>query len=107
MKISETQLRLLKLLLQQRSKPLTAMDFLKQSWAKQVSALALFSVTITLCFLCDQVSFAVFLSGYLVGIIARDVQLLQNKTQILLLCSEVANWERVEQLIRENEPSKA
>jgi hypothetical protein len=106
MKVTEIQLASLKLLRQHRSKPLMAMDLFKESWRKYVLGLALLIVAIAVCVLGGSTLIAVFLGGYLVGIVTRDVQWMRNEMQVLPLTSEITNWERVEQLIQENEPPR-
>ena len=107
MKVTNLQLTSLKLLLQQRSRPLTTMDFFKQSWRKYLFILLLLLGAITTCALSGLTPMALLLGGYLVGVIERDAQWIRNEMEVMPLTSEITNWERVEQLIKENEHPNA
>lgn len=107
MKITEIQLRSLKLLQRHRSRPLRAMDFIQESWRKYALALALVAGASVVLALSGVSVIAVFLGGYLVGVVERDVQWVRNEMRVLPLTSEITNWERVDQLVQENEQPKA
>jgi hypothetical protein len=107
MKLTEIQLRSLKLLQRHRSRPLTAMDFFKESWRKYALALVLVTGAIVALAVSGVAVLAVFLGGYLLGVLERDILWVRNEMRVLPLSSEITNWERVEQLIQENEPPNA
>jgi hypothetical protein len=101
---TKLQLRSLKLMLRQKSRPLTAMDLIKESWQNYTLTLALVTVAIAVSVLNGWTALAIFFGGYLAGIVERDFQWLRNQVKVLPLSSEITNWERVEQLVQENEP---
>jgi hypothetical protein len=107
MKLTTLQLRSLKLLLRQKSKPLNAMDFVKEAWQKYALILAVVGGAIGVSIVNGWVAVSLLLAGYLVGIMERDFQWLKNQIRVLPLTSEITKWERVEELIRENEPPEA
>ena len=96
MKVTKIQLSSLKLLLLQRSRPLTAMDFIRESWRKYVLILVLVIGASVACALGGLAPVALLLGGYLLGVLERDVQWLRNQMRVLPLTSEITNWERVE-----------
>jgi len=96
MKVTKIQLSSLKLLLLQRSRPLTAMDFIRESWRKYVLILVLVIGASVACAFSGLAPVALLLGGYLLGVLERDVQWLRNQMRVLPLTSEITNWERVE-----------
>ena len=103
MRLTDPQLRSLKLLRLQRSKPLTTVDFIKASWLKYVLTLLFIAAAITVLALTGFGLMAVFFGGYLFGLVERDVIWIRNQLKVLPITSEITNWERVEQPIEENE----
>ena len=107
MNLTKVQLRSLKLLLKQRSKPLTTTDFVRESWRQYAFALAAVGVGIAASILIGYTAVALLLGGYILGVVERDFQWIGSYKQVAPLTSEITKWERVEQLVQENEPQKA
>jgi hypothetical protein len=79
------------------------MDLIRGSVMKYVVALALVAAAIGAAVLIGCSVVAIFLGGYLLGMVVRDFQWVKSEMAVLPLTPEITNWERVEQLVRENE----
>ena len=84
-----------------RLQPPTFLGLLQQAWEVEVSLIILCGIVVWYAYSSHMYAAAYFIGGLLVGALARDVATFRRVLQIWPALSQVLDWQRVEQVIKQ------